>query len=118
MTYITGQPIVFVGTGQTYTDLRNLNAKAVVNALLKAQNCVYFIAILPSALFEFTSFNCHLYVYTHIPFFALMFGKEVSLNITRDLYCVFYNYVTFGDIQEYVYPTDQKINIHCNISIM
>lgn len=35
MTYTTGQPIVFVGTGQTYTDLRNLNAKAVVNALLK-----------------------------------------------------------------------------------
>lgn len=58
------------------------------------------------------------YVYTHIPSFALLFGEEVSLNITRDLYCVFYNYVTFGDIQEYVYPTDQKINIHCNISIM
>eukprot|EP00918_Siedleckia_nematoides_P012679 GHVU01027738.1.p1 GENE.GHVU01027738.1~~GHVU01027738.1.p1 ORF type:complete len:354 (+),score=59.95 GHVU01027738.1:853-1914(+) len=36
MTYITGQPIVFVGTGQTYTDLKNLNARAVVNALLKA----------------------------------------------------------------------------------
>ncbi|KAL4228445.1 hypothetical protein ACF0H5_011491 [Mactra antiquata] len=35
MTYITGQPIVFVGTGQTYTDLRNLNAKAIVHALLK-----------------------------------------------------------------------------------
>ncbi len=35
MTYTTGQPIVFVGTGQTYTDLRNLNSKAVVNALLK-----------------------------------------------------------------------------------
>ncbi|XP_023932356.1 signal recognition particle receptor subunit alpha homolog [Lingula anatina] len=35
MTYITGQPIVFVGTGQTYTDLKNLNAKAVVSALLK-----------------------------------------------------------------------------------
>lgn len=35
MTYTTGQPIVFVGTGQTYTDLRNLNAKAVVNSLLK-----------------------------------------------------------------------------------
>ncbi|KAI8775127.1 signal recognition particle receptor subunit alpha [Biomphalaria glabrata] len=35
MTYTTGQPIVFVGTGQTYTDLRNLNAKAVVSALLK-----------------------------------------------------------------------------------
>uniref|UniRef100_A0A1I7WU08 SRP54 domain-containing protein n=1 Tax=Heterorhabditis bacteriophora TaxID=37862 RepID=A0A1I7WU08_HETBA len=25
MTYITGQPIVFVGCGQTYSDLRNLN---------------------------------------------------------------------------------------------
>ncbi|KAG7223137.1 hypothetical protein INR49_015896 [Caranx melampygus] len=29
MTYITGQPIVFVGTGQTYNDLRSLNARAV-----------------------------------------------------------------------------------------
>ncbi|XP_017578934.1 signal recognition particle receptor subunit alpha isoform X1 [Pygocentrus nattereri] len=36
MTYITGQPIVFVGTGQTYSDLRSLNARAVVNALMKA----------------------------------------------------------------------------------
>ncbi|PIK50685.1 Signal recognition particle receptor subunit alpha [Apostichopus japonicus] len=36
MTYTTGQPIVFVGTGQTYSDLRNLNAKAVINTLLKA----------------------------------------------------------------------------------
>ncbi|XP_071806798.1 signal recognition particle receptor subunit alpha homolog [Asterias amurensis] len=36
MTYTTGQPIVFVGTGQTYRDLRKLNVKAVVNALLKA----------------------------------------------------------------------------------
>ncbi|XP_053547514.1 signal recognition particle receptor subunit alpha [Bombina bombina] len=36
MTYITGQPIVFVGTGQTYSDLRSLNAKAVVAALMKA----------------------------------------------------------------------------------
>lgn len=36
MTYITGQPIVFVGTGQTYCDLRSLNAKAVVAALMKA----------------------------------------------------------------------------------
>ena len=35
MTYTTGQPIVFVGTGQTYTDIRNLNVRAVVNALLK-----------------------------------------------------------------------------------
>ncbi|KAG8568188.1 hypothetical protein GDO81_013909 [Engystomops pustulosus] len=36
MTYITGQPIVFVGTGQTYCDLRSLNVKAVVAALMKA----------------------------------------------------------------------------------
>lgn len=35
MTYITGQPIVFVGTGQTYTDLKALNANAVVHALMK-----------------------------------------------------------------------------------
>ena len=35
MTYITGQPIVFVGTGQTYADLKSLNATAVVNALMK-----------------------------------------------------------------------------------
>lgn len=36
MTYITGQPIVFVGTGQTYNDLRSLNARAVVSTLMKA----------------------------------------------------------------------------------
>ncbi|KAK2726648.1 signal recognition particle receptor subunit alpha homolog [Artemia franciscana] len=35
MTYITGQPIVFVGTGQTYVDLKNLNVPAVVEALMK-----------------------------------------------------------------------------------
>jgi signal recognition particle receptor subunit alpha len=35
MTYITGQPIVFVGTGQTYKDLRSLNAGSVVKSLLK-----------------------------------------------------------------------------------
>lgn len=35
MTYITGQPIVFVGTGQTYIDLKTINAKAVVHALMK-----------------------------------------------------------------------------------
>lgn len=35
MTYITGQPIVFVGTGQTYKDLKSLNANAVVHSLLK-----------------------------------------------------------------------------------
>uniref|UniRef100_A0A1W7R9L0 Signal recognition particle receptor subunit alpha n=1 Tax=Hadrurus spadix TaxID=141984 RepID=A0A1W7R9L0_9SCOR len=35
MTYITGQPIIFVGTGQTYTDLKTLNPKAVVHSLMK-----------------------------------------------------------------------------------
>lgn len=35
MTYITGQPIVFVGTGQTYSDLKKLNVKSVVAALLR-----------------------------------------------------------------------------------
>ena len=35
MTYTTGQPIVFVGTGQTYTDLKSLNVQAVISVLLK-----------------------------------------------------------------------------------
>lgn len=35
MTYVTGQPVVFVGTGQTYADLKALNARAVVHALMK-----------------------------------------------------------------------------------
>jgi signal recognition particle receptor subunit alpha len=35
MTYTTGQPIVFVGTGQTYSDLKSLNVQSVVQALLK-----------------------------------------------------------------------------------
>ncbi|CAF0737470.1 unnamed protein product [Brachionus calyciflorus] len=35
MTYTTGQPIVFVGTGQTYADLKSLNAESVVKSLLK-----------------------------------------------------------------------------------
>lgn len=34
MTYATGQPIVFVGVGQTYTDLRLIDVKYVVNLLL------------------------------------------------------------------------------------
>ncbi|KAI0312464.1 P-loop containing nucleoside triphosphate hydrolase protein [Amylostereum chailletii] len=34
MTYVTGQPIVFVGTGQTYTDLRQLRVQNVVQAIL------------------------------------------------------------------------------------
>ena len=34
MTFTTGQPVLFVGTGQTYTDLRKMNVNAVVNALL------------------------------------------------------------------------------------
>ena len=34
MVYTTGQPIVFVGTGQHYPDLKKLNIKTVVNSLL------------------------------------------------------------------------------------
>ncbi|KAF8299286.1 P-loop containing nucleoside triphosphate hydrolase protein [Clavulina sp. PMI_390] len=34
MTYVTGQPILFVGCGQTYTDLRQLRVKNVVDSLL------------------------------------------------------------------------------------
>ena len=34
-TYTTGQPIVFVGSGQTYQDLCTLNVQAVVSSLLK-----------------------------------------------------------------------------------
>ncbi|PXF41720.1 Signal recognition particle receptor subunit alpha [Gracilariopsis chorda] len=35
MVYTTGQPIVFVGVGQTYTDLRKVNTRSLVNALMK-----------------------------------------------------------------------------------
>ncbi|XP_065323318.1 signal recognition particle receptor subunit alpha homolog isoform X2 [Gordionus sp. m RMFG-2023] len=35
MTYISGQPILFVGTGQTYTDLKNLDTKSVIHSLMK-----------------------------------------------------------------------------------
>ncbi|KAL1746063.1 SRP54-type protein [Schizophyllum fasciatum] len=34
MTYITGQPILFVGCGETYTDLRQLRVQNVVQAIL------------------------------------------------------------------------------------
>jgi signal recognition particle receptor subunit alpha len=35
MVYATGQPIVFVGVGQTYMDLRKVNTRSLVKALLK-----------------------------------------------------------------------------------
>ncbi|KAG8865311.1 hypothetical protein FRB96_000201 [Tulasnella sp. 330] len=34
MTYVTGQPIIFVGCGQTYTDLRQLRVAHIVQALM------------------------------------------------------------------------------------
>ncbi|KIK63638.1 hypothetical protein GYMLUDRAFT_40706 [Collybiopsis luxurians FD-317 M1] len=34
MTYVTGQPIIFIGCGQTYTDLRQLRVSNVVQAIL------------------------------------------------------------------------------------
>lgn len=35
MSYISGAPILFVGTGQTYMDLKKMNIKSVVDTLLK-----------------------------------------------------------------------------------
>ncbi|KII68970.1 Signal recognition particle receptor subunit alpha [Thelohanellus kitauei] len=35
MTYVTGQPIVFIGVGQTYKDLRLLDVPSIVNLLLR-----------------------------------------------------------------------------------
>ncbi|CAJ0896888.1 13670_t:CDS:10 [Entrophospora sp. SA101] len=35
MAYTTGQPILFVGTGQTYTDLKNMKVAHIVQVLLK-----------------------------------------------------------------------------------
>jgi len=35
MVYASGAPVMFVGCGQTYTDLKRLNIKSVVRSLLK-----------------------------------------------------------------------------------
>jgi signal recognition particle receptor subunit alpha len=35
MTYKTGQPIMFVGTGQKYTHLKKLNVATVINCLFR-----------------------------------------------------------------------------------
>lgn len=35
MVYTSGAPIMFVGCGQTYVDLKKLNVKSVVKSLLK-----------------------------------------------------------------------------------
>ena len=35
LVYTTGKPIVFVGVGQTYTDIRNLNVDHCVKALTR-----------------------------------------------------------------------------------
>ncbi len=35
MVYASGAPIMFVGCGQTYVDLKRLNVKSVVRSLLK-----------------------------------------------------------------------------------
>lgn len=35
MVYESGAPIMFVGCGQTYTDIRKLNVKQIVNSLLR-----------------------------------------------------------------------------------
>ena len=35
MVYISGAPVVFIGVGQQYGDLRRLNVKQIVSVLLK-----------------------------------------------------------------------------------
>ncbi|MED6122601.1 hypothetical protein PIB30_041225 [Stylosanthes scabra] len=35
MVYISGAPVMFVGSGQSYTDLKKLNVKSIVKTLLK-----------------------------------------------------------------------------------
>ncbi|KAJ0654859.1 putative signal recognition particle, SRP54 subunit, GTPase domain-containing protein [Helianthus annuus] len=35
MVYISGVPVMFIGCGQSYTDLKKLNVKAIVKTLLK-----------------------------------------------------------------------------------
>ena len=35
MTYITGKPIFFLGSGQTYSDLKRMNVQSVVETLLQ-----------------------------------------------------------------------------------
>lgn len=37
MVYTTGQPIMFIGVGQSYADIRTLNTKRIVNILLKGR---------------------------------------------------------------------------------
>jgi signal recognition particle receptor subunit alpha len=37
MVYTTGQPIVFIGVGQNYSDIRTLNTKRIVNILFKGR---------------------------------------------------------------------------------
>jgi hypothetical protein len=34
MVYVSGVPVMFVGCGQTYTDLKKLNVKSIVKSLL------------------------------------------------------------------------------------
>jgi signal recognition particle receptor subunit alpha len=38
MSHVSGAPILFVGTGQTYMDLKRMNVQAVVNMLLSSPN--------------------------------------------------------------------------------
>ncbi|RRT44814.1 hypothetical protein GW17_00033823 [Ensete ventricosum] len=35
MVYVSGAPVMFVGCGQSYTDLKKLNIKSIVKTLIK-----------------------------------------------------------------------------------
>ncbi|KAJ3193599.1 hypothetical protein HK101_004570, partial [Irineochytrium annulatum] len=50
MTFITGQPILFVGTGQTYTDLKRMNVRGIVSKLLGSLPGLALRAVSPQSV--------------------------------------------------------------------
>jgi signal recognition particle GTPase len=52
MAYTTGQPILFVGTGQTYTDLKNMRIGHIIHSLLKDWK-IFFMVNMVNTLWTF-----------------------------------------------------------------
>ena len=55
MTYISGQPIVFVGTGQTYPDLKSLDAKVytkITNNIINFSPKLFILQAVVAALMK------------------------------------------------------------------
>ena len=80
MTFITGQPIVFVGTGQTYNDLRSLNVNAVVNSLLKWRYFLEYIQSIHSGLYNIY-FQSNRIKWDGIKIFFFGFCSALHINI-------------------------------------